>query len=122
MSYEHFFKRYRKFTVGKQVMIHVGRKAERTLKLSRARPTMALVDPATGETSKAFLLMAYLPLGSPSYAEPKMDAWLSRNAQEFTHIGSSTRKLYSMRNPSFCYFSKSYVDPARPQQQSAHAF
>ena len=71
MSYERFFKRYWKFTVGKQVVIHVGRKAERTPKLSRARPTMVLVDPATGETSKAFLLMAYLPLGSPSYAESK---------------------------------------------------
>ena len=65
MSYDRFCKRYREFTVGRQVVSRVGHKAGRVLEVDWAGPTTRLVDPATGEVSKVFLFVACLPLGRP---------------------------------------------------------
>ena len=58
MSYDRFCKRYRRFTVGKQVVSRVGHKAGRVMEVDWAGPTMAVVDPATGEVSKIHLFVA----------------------------------------------------------------
>ena len=48
MSYDRFCKRYREFTVRKQVTSRVGHKAGRVTEVDWAGPTMALVDPGHG--------------------------------------------------------------------------
>ena len=61
MSYDRFCKRYREFTVRKQVVSRVGHRAGRILEVDWAGPTMSLVGPAAGEVSKVFLFVACLP-------------------------------------------------------------
>ena len=64
MPYDRFCKRCRAFTVRRQVVSRVGHKAGRITEVDRAGPTMALVDPATGEASKVFLFVALNPEAS----------------------------------------------------------
>lgn len=94
MSYGRLRERYRGFTARRQVVSRVGHRAGRILEVDWAGPTMSLVDPATGEASKAFPLVARLPLGRPSHVEPTLDmrgdAWLRRHAHAFAHTGGST--------------------------------
>ena len=94
MSYDRFCKRYREFTVRKQVVSRVGHKAGRILEVDWAGPTMRLVDPATGEVSKVYLFVACLPLGRMSYVEPtldmKQDTWLRCHVHAFAYLGGST--------------------------------
>ena len=84
MSYDRFCKRYRGFTVRKQVVSRVGHKAGRVMEVDWAGPTMAVVDPATGEVSKAYLFVACLPFSRMSWVEPtldmKQDTWLRCHA------------------------------------------
>ena len=94
MSYDRFCKRYREFTVRRQVVSRVGHKAGRILEVDWAGPTMALVDPATGEVSKVYLFVACLPFSRLSYVEPTLDmgqdTWLRCHVHAFAYIGGST--------------------------------
>lgn len=94
MSYDRFCKRYREFTVRRQVVSRVGHKAGRILEVDWAGPTMALVDPATGEVSKVYLFVACLPFSRLSYVEPtldmKEDTWLRCHVHAFAYMGGST--------------------------------
>ena len=94
MSYDRFCKRYREFTVRKQVVSRVGHKAGRILEVDWAGPTMRLVDPATGEVSKVYLFVACLPFSRMSYVEPtldmKQDTWLRCHVHAFAYLGGST--------------------------------
>ena len=94
MSYDRFCKRYREFTVSRQVVSRVGHKAGRVLEVDWAGPTMQLVDPATGEVSKVFLFVACLPFSRLSYVEPALDmredTWLRCHVHAFAYIGGST--------------------------------
>lgn len=94
MSYDRFCKRYREFTVRKQVVSRVGHKAGRITEVDWAGPTMAVVDPATGEVSKAYLFVACLPFSRMSYVEPtldmKQDTWLRCHVHAFSYFGGST--------------------------------
>ena len=94
MSYDRFCKRYREFTVRKQVVSRVGHKAGRITEVDWAGPTMALVDPATGEVSKAYLFVACLPFSRLSYVEPtldmRQDTWLRCHVHAFSYFGGST--------------------------------
>lgn len=45
MSYDRFCKRYKAFTVSRNVVSRVGRKAGRTMEVDWSGPTMRLVDP-----------------------------------------------------------------------------
>ena len=80
MSYDRFCKRYRQFTVSRNVVSRVGRKAGRNMEVDWSGPTMSLVDPATGVVSKVYLFVACLPFSRYSYVEPaldmKQDTWL----------------------------------------------
>ena len=69
MSYDRFRERYRGFAARRQVVSRVGHRAGRILEVDWAGPTMSLVDPATGEVSKVFPLVACLPLGRLSYVD-----------------------------------------------------
>lgn len=94
MSYDRFCKRYREFTVRRQVVSRVGHKAGRILEVDWAGPTMALVDPATGEVSKVFLFVACLPFSRLTYVEPtldmRQDTWLRCHVHAFAYMGGST--------------------------------
>ena len=93
MSYDRFCKRYRGFTVRKQVVSRVGHKAGRIMEADWAGPTMALVDPATGEVSKAYLFVACLPFSRMSWVEPtldmKQDTWLRCHVHAFGYFGGA---------------------------------
>lgn len=93
MSYDRFCKRYREFTVRKQVVSRVGHKAGRTMEVDWAGPTMRLVDPATGEVSKVYLFVACLPFSRMSYVEPtldmKQDTWLRCHVHAFAYFGGA---------------------------------
>ena len=97
MSYGRLRERYRGFTVRRQVVSRVGHRAGRILEVDWAGPTMSLVDPATGEASKVFLLVARPPLGRPPYVEPALDmrgdAWLRCHVRAFAHTGGSTPRM-----------------------------
>ena len=58
MSYDRFCKRYGEFTVRRNVVSRVGHKAGRNMEVDWSGPTMALVDPVTGEVSKVHLFVA----------------------------------------------------------------
>ena len=94
MPCDRFRERYRGFTVRKQVVSRVGHRAGRILEVDWAGPTMPLVDPATGEVSKVFLLVARLPFSRLSYVEPtpgmREDAWLRCHVHAFACMGGST--------------------------------
>ncbi len=94
MSYDRFCKRYREFTTSKQVVSRVGHKAGRITEVDWAGPTMALVNPATGEVTKVFLFVACLPFSRISYVEPTLDmkqnSWLRCHVHAFTYFGGST--------------------------------
>lgn len=94
MSYDRFCKRYREFTVRRQVTSRVGHKAGRVMEVDWAGPTMAVVDPATGEVSKVYLFVACLPFSRMSYVEPTLDmkqgSWLRCHVHAFEFFGGST--------------------------------
>ena len=94
MSYDRFCKRYREFTVSKQVVSRVGHKAGRIMEVDWAGPTMPLVDPATGEVSRVYLFVACLPFSRLSYVEPtldmRQDTWLRCHVHAFAYMGGST--------------------------------
>lgn len=97
MSYDRLRERYRGFAARRQVVSRVGHRAGRILEVDLAGPTMSLVDPATGEASKVFLLVARPPLGRPSYVEPTLDmrgdTWLRCHVRAFAHTGGSTPRM-----------------------------
>lgn len=94
MSYDRFCKRYRGFTVRRQVTSRVGHKAGRITEVDWAGSAMAVADPATGEASKVYLFVACLPLGRMSYVEPtpdmRQDTWLRAHVHAFEFFGGST--------------------------------
>lgn len=91
MSYDRFCKRHREFAARTQVVSRVGREAGRTMEVDWAGPTMRLVDPATGEVSKACLFVACLPFSRMSYVEPtldmKQDTWPRCHVHAFAYFG-----------------------------------
>ena len=97
MSYGRLRERCRGFTVRRQVVSRVGHGAGRILEVDWAGPTMSLVDPATGEASKVFLLVACPPLSRPSYVEPtpdtREDTWPRRHVRAFACMGGSTPRM-----------------------------
>ena len=93
MGYDRFCKRYGEYTVSKQVTSRVGHKAGRVCEVDWSGPTMAVVDPATGEVSKVYLFVGTLPFSRYSYVEPTLDmaesTWLRCHVRMFEFFGGS---------------------------------
>ena len=93
MGYDRFCKRYGAFTVSKQVTSRVGHKAARICEVDWSGPTMAVVDPVTGEVSKVYLFVGTLPFSRDSYVEPTLDmtedTWLRCHVRMFEFFGGS---------------------------------
>ena len=85
--------RYREFTVRRSVVSRVGHKAGRVTEAGRAGPTMAVVDPATGEVSTACPFVARPPLSRMPWVEPtldmRQDTWLRCHARAFGYFGGA---------------------------------
>ena len=94
MSYDRFCKQYAHYTVSKQVTSRVGHKAARLCEVDWSGPTMALVDPVTGEITKVYLFVGTLPFSRYSYVEPTLDmtqdTWLRCHVHMFEFFGGST--------------------------------
>lgn len=94
MSYDRFCKRYRQYTVSRNVVSRVWHKAGRNMEVDWSGPTMRLVDPATGEVRKVYLFVACLPFSRYSYVEPtldmKRDTWLLCHVHAFSFLGGAT--------------------------------
>ena len=97
MGYDRFCRRYRELTVRKSVVSRVGHKAGRIMEAGWAGPTVAVVDPATGEASKACLFVACLPFSRMSWVEPtldmKQDTWLRRHVHAFGCFGGAAPRI-----------------------------
>lgn len=93
MGYIRFCKQYSAFTVAKGVTSRVGHKAGRICEVDWAGPTMAVVDPYTGEIATVYLFVAALPFSRYSYVEPtldmKQDTWLLCHVHMFEYFGGS---------------------------------
>lgn len=93
MGYDRFCKSYRRFTVKANVTSRVGHKAGRTCEVDWSGPTMAVVNPATGEVSKAYLFVGVLPFSRYAYVEAtldmKQDTWLLCHVHMFSFFGGS---------------------------------
>lgn len=99
MSYDRFCKRYHEFAISEHIVGRVGHKAARTMEVDWAGPTMALVNPETGELTKVYLFVACLPYSRYSYIEPtldmKQDTWLLCHVHAFNFFGGSTPCIVS---------------------------
>ena len=73
MSYDRLCKRYRQYTVSRNVVSRVGHKAGRNMEVDWSGSTMRLVDPATGAVRRVYLFVACLPFSRYSYVEPTLD-------------------------------------------------
>lgn len=93
MGYDRFCKRYGEYTASKQVTSRVGHKAGRVCEVDWSGPTMAVVDPVTGEISKVYLFVGTLPFSRYSYVEPTLDmtegTWLRCHVRMFEFFGGS---------------------------------
>lgn len=93
MGYDRFCKRYRRFTVQKNVVSRVGHKAARIMEVDWSGPTMQLVNPVTGEVMKVYLFVACLPFSRYVYVEPTLDmtqdTWLRCHVHAFQFFGGS---------------------------------
>lgn len=94
MGYDRFCKSYQAFTVKNSVTSRVGHKAGRICEVDWSGPTMAVVDPQTGEIETVYLFVATLPFSRYSYVEPtldmKQDTWLRCHIHMFEFFGGST--------------------------------
>jgi transposase len=94
MSYDRFCKSYQTFTVKHSVTSRVGHKAGRICEVDWSGPTMAVVDPQTGEIETVYLFVGTLPFSRYSYVEPtldmKQDTWLRCHIHMFEFFGGST--------------------------------
>lgn len=94
MGYDRFCKNYRRFTIRKSVTSRVGHKAGRICEVDWSGPTMAVVNPCTGEIEKVHLFVATLPFSRYSYVEPtldmKQDTWLRCHVHMYEFFGGST--------------------------------
>lgn len=93
MGYDRFCKRYGAYTLSKQVTSRVGHKAGRIVEVDWSGPTMAVVNPVTGEVSKVYLFVGTLPFSRYSYVEPTLDmtedTWLRCHVRMFEFFGGS---------------------------------
>ena len=94
MPYDRLCKRYAEYAERRNVAGRVGHKAGRTLEVDWAGPAMQLVDPMSGEVSKACPFVAALPFSRRSYVEPtldmRQDTWLRRHVHAFAFLGGCT--------------------------------
>ena len=93
MGYNRFCKCYRNFALKSNVTSRVGHKAARLCEVDWSGPTMAVVNPDTGEVSTVYLFIGTLPFSRYAYVEAtlnmKQDTWLLCHVHMFEFFGGS---------------------------------
>ena len=91
VSYVTFTRGYGDYTVTKNVTNHLLHKPGQTMEVDWSGSTMRMVDPITGEVSKAYLFVAVLPYSQYTYVEAtldmKQDSWLMCHVRAFEFFG-----------------------------------
>ena len=97
MGYDRFCKQYAAYVARTGVTSRVEHKAGRTIEVDWAGKTMRIVDPVTGDVSKAYLFVAVLPFSRYAFVEPTLDmgqnAWLRCHVAMYEWFGGSTPRL-----------------------------
>lgn len=97
MGYDRFCKQYAAYVARTGVTSRVEYKAGRTIEVDWAGKTMRIVDPVTGDVSKAYLFVAVLPFSRYAFVEPTLDmgqnAWLRCHVAMYEWFGGSTPRL-----------------------------
>lgn len=97
MSYATFCRGYRAWAVSEKVTSRVDRKAGRSVEVDWSGPTMAVVDPCTGEVATVYLFVASLPFSRYDYVEPTLDmkqnTWLMCHVHMFEFYGGSVPRI-----------------------------
>jgi len=97
MGYDRFCKTYAAHTLITGAASRVGHKAGRTVEVDWSGPTMQLVDPITGQTSRVYLFVACLPFSRYAFVEPaldmRQDTWLLANVAMFEWFGGTVPRI-----------------------------
>ncbi|MBP2215982.1 IS21 family transposase [Arthrobacter sp. CAN_C5] len=97
MSYDRFCRLYGEHAAVTGATSRVGHKAGRSIEVDWSGPTMGLLDPTTGETSKVYLFVACLPFSRYAFVEACLDmrqeSWLRAHTSMFAFFGGSVPRL-----------------------------
>ncbi|TFD62714.1 IS21 family transposase [Cryobacterium suzukii] len=97
MGYDRFCKAYAAHTFITGAASRVGHKAGQTIEVDWSGPTMQLIDPVMGETSRVYLFVACLPFSRYAFVEPaldmRQDTWLLANVGMFEWFGGSVPRI-----------------------------
>ncbi|MGP9618443.1 IS21 family transposase [Arthrobacter sp. AOP36-A1-22] len=97
MSYDRFCRLYAEHAAVTGASSRVGHKAGRSIEVDWSGPTMALLDPTTGEISKVYLFVACLPFSRYAFVEASLDmrqeSWLRAHVAMFAFFGGSVPRL-----------------------------
>ncbi|WP_256041513.1 IS21 family transposase [Cryobacterium sp. SO1] len=97
MGYDRFCKSYAAHALVTGAASRVGHKAGRTVEVDWSGPTMQLVNPVTGETSRVYLFVACLPFSRYAFVEPaldmRQDTWLLANVAMFEWFGGTVPRI-----------------------------
>lgn len=97
MGYDRFCKLYQSYVAANGITSRVERKAGSTIEVDWAGPTLAIVDPVTGETATVYLFVACLPFSRYAFVEPALDmretAWLACHVAMYEWLGGSAPRL-----------------------------
>ncbi|MFC5932247.1 IS21 family transposase [Cryobacterium melibiosiphilum] len=97
MGYDRFCKAYAAHTLIAGAASRVGHKAGQTIEVDWSGPTMQLIDPVTGETSRVYLFVACLPFSRYAFVEPtldmRQDTWLLANVAMFEWFGGTAPRI-----------------------------
>lgn len=97
MGYDRFCKTYQHHVLVSGAASRVSHKAGQTVEVDWSGPTMTLLDPVTGVTSKVYLFVACLPFSRYAFVEPcldmRQDTWLQAHVSMYEFFGGSVPRL-----------------------------
>ncbi|PST46878.1 IS21 family transposase [Bifidobacterium callitrichos] len=97
MSYDRFCKRYAGYAARMGATSRVTHKAGMCVEVDWAGPAMRIVDPATGEASRAYLFVGVLPYSRYAYVEATGDmkeaTWLKCHVNMFAFFGCAPSRI-----------------------------
>lgn len=96
-SYATFSRGYSAYTKTKGVTNHLTHRPAQAMEVDWSGSTMALIDPLTGEVTKAHLFVAVLPYSQYAYAEATLDmkqnTWLQCHINAFNFFGGAAVRI-----------------------------
>lgn len=97
ISYTTFTREYGRYVTARNVTSHLEHRPGEAMEVDWSGPTMQLVDPVTGEVTKAYLFVAVLPYSQYTYVEAtsdmRQDTWLMCHVHAFDFFGGVAVRL-----------------------------